>query len=164
MKSRPTRHKVAKDQNTPAPASSEGKGLQFDDQRPEVTAQLRLQEIANTYTGSEPIQKQENNTGLPDDLKSGVENLSGHSLEDVRVHYNSGEPAKYNAHAFAKGNAIHLASGQEKHLPHEAWHMVQQKQGRVQPTGKIHGADINDDRGLEAEADSMGQKALQKKK
>jgi hypothetical protein len=26
--------------------------------------------------------------------------------------------------------------GQEQHLPHEAWHVVQQKQGRVKPTGQ----------------------------
>ncbi|CAK0777069.1 hypothetical protein CCP3SC1_890002 [Gammaproteobacteria bacterium] len=30
-----------------------------------------------------------NNTGLPDDLKSGVEALSGISMDDVQVHYNS---------------------------------------------------------------------------
>ncbi|HAP61901.1 MAG TPA: hypothetical protein DCR93_21180, partial [Cytophagales bacterium] len=32
------------------------------------------------------------------------------------------------------GTDIHLAPGQQKHLPHEAWHVVQQKQGRVKPT------------------------------
>ena len=37
----------------------------------------------------ETIQKQENNTGLPDNLKSGIENLSGYSMDDVKVHYNS---------------------------------------------------------------------------
>ena len=29
------------------------------------------------------IQKKENRTGLPDNLKSGAENLSGHSMNDV---------------------------------------------------------------------------------
>ncbi len=74
----------------------------------------------------EPMQLKENNTGLPDNLKSGIENLSGYSLDDVKVNYNSEKPAQLNAHAYAQGTDIHLASGQEKHLPHEAWHVVQQ--------------------------------------
>ncbi|MEP5104288.1 MAG: DUF4157 domain-containing protein [Ekhidna sp.] len=107
-------------------------------------------------------QKKSNSTGLPDNLKSGIENLSGYSMDDVKVHYNSQKPAQLQAHAFAQGNQIHLASGQDKHLPHEAWHVVQQKQGRVQPTMKLKSSVlVNDDRGLEKEADVMGVKALQ---
>ncbi|PXY46806.1 eCIS core domain-containing protein [Flavobacterium hydrophilum] len=106
------------------------------------------------------LQKKANNTGLPDNLKSGIENLSGHAMDDVKVHYNSDKPAKLNAHAYAQGSEIHLASGQEKHLPHEAWHVVQQKQGRVKPTLQMKGkVNINDDKGLEKEADVMGGKA-----
>lgn len=108
------------------------------------------------------LQKKVNNTGLPDNLKSGIENLSGHSMDDVKVHYNSDKPAQLNAHAYAQGTNIHLASGQEKHLPHEAWHVVQQKQGRVKPTLQMKGkVNVNDDKGLEKEADVMGAKALQ---
>ena len=48
-----------------------------------------------------PIQKQEesipNQTGLPDNLKAGVENLSGYSFDNVRVHYNSPKPAQLQA-------------------------------------------------------------------
>lgn len=114
-----------------------------------------------------PLQRQEapspkpNNTGLPDNLKSGVESLSGISLDQVRVHYNSPEPAQLNAHAYAQGTDIHVAPGQEQHLPHEAWHVVQQAQGRVKPTMQMKGnVAVNDDAGLEAEADVMGTKAL----
>jgi hypothetical protein len=99
-------------------------------------------------------EKTGNNTGLPDALKSGIESLSGLKLDDVRVHYNSTKPAAVQAHAYAQGNDIHLAPGQEKHLPHEAWHVVQQKQGRVQPTSTA-----NDNAALEKEADMMGAKA-----
>src|ERR1700744_6392459 len=92
------------------------------------------------------VQKKANNTGLPDQLKSGIENLSGHSMDDVKVHYNSDKPAQLNAHAYAQGSDIHIASGQEKHLPHEAWHVVQQKQGRVKPTMQLKGkVNITDD-------------------
>ena len=102
-----------------------------------------------------------NNTGLPNQLKSGVENLSGFSLNDVKVHYNSPKPAQLQAHAYAQGTDIHVGSGQEKHLPHEAWHVVQQKQGRVQATKQMKGkVPVNDDVGLEKEADVMGAKAL----
>ena len=103
----------------------------------------------------------ENNTGLPNNLKSGIENLSGYSMDDVKVHYNSAQPTKLQAHAYAQGTDIHVAPGQEKHLPHEAWHVVQQKQGRVKPTMQMRGnVNVNDDAGLEKEADVMGEKAI----
>lgn len=101
-----------------------------------------------------------NNTGLPDNLKSGIESLSGMDMSDVRVHRNSAKPTQLNAHAYAQGNDIHLASGQEQHLAHEAWHVVQQRQGRVKPTTQLADVSINDDAGLEKEADVMGSKAL----
>lgn len=102
-----------------------------------------------------------NNTGLPDNLKSGIESLSGMSMDSVRVHYNSAQPAQLNALAYAQGTDIHVAPGQEQHLPHEAWHVVQQAQGRVQPTMQMkEGVPINDDQGLEREADVMGARAL----
>ena len=107
----------------------------------------------------EPVQRKENNTGMPDNLKSGIENLSGFSMDDVQVHYNSPQPNQLQAHAYAQGSNIHLAPGQERHLPHEAWHVVQQKQGRVQATMQAKGVGINDDPGLEREADVMGAKA-----
>jgi len=126
--------------------------------------QLQAKADARETSLTEPIQRHQNNTGLPDNLKSGMENLSGLSMEDVKVHRNSDKPAQLNAHAYAQGSDIHLGPGQEKQLPHEAWHVVQQKQGRVQPTKQLRGkVNINDDGGLEKEADLMGQKALQMK-
>jgi hypothetical protein len=96
-----------------------------------------------------------NTTGLPDELKSGAEALSGLSMDDVRVHYGSSRPAQLQALAHTEGTDIHVAPGQEGHLAHEAWHVVQQKQGRVRPTGQILGQGVNDDPGLEREADLM---------
>lgn len=108
-----------------------------------------------------PVQRLENNTGLPDQLKAGVENLSGLAMDDVNVHYNSSKPAQLSALAYTQGSEIHVAPGQEKHLAHEAWHVAQQKQDRVRPTMQAKGVAINDDQGLEREADQMGQKAAQ---
>lgn len=63
----------------------------------------------------EPLQVDvENKTGLPDDLKAGIENLSGYSMGDVRVHYNSDKPIQLQALAYARGTDIHIAPGQEK--------------------------------------------------
>ncbi len=122
----------------------------------------QLQAATSVKHSETPAPMRGNNTGLPDKLKEGVENLSGYSLDDVRVHYNSDKPAQLQAHAFAQGTDIHVASGQEQHLPHEAWHVVQQKQGRVKPTMQLKGlVNVNDDTGLEKEADAMGGIALQ---
>lgn len=101
----------------------------------------------------------ESRTGLPDGVKARVENLSGLAMDDVRVHYNSTRPAQVQAHAYTQGTDIHVAPGQERHLPHEAWHVVQQKQGRVAPTLQMKGVAINDDSTLEREADAMGRLA-----
>jgi len=113
----------------------------------------------------QPVQKTSPGTGnLPTQLQANMEAMSGTDLSDVKVHYNSDKPVQLNAHAYAQGSDIHMASGQEKHLPHEAWHVVQQKQGRVQATTQLKSADqqvsINDSPALEKEADVMGEKAL----
>lgn len=105
-----------------------------------------------------------NNTGMPDNLKSGIESLSGFSMDDVRVHYNSSKPATVQALAYTQGTDIHVAPGQEKHLPHEAWHVAQQMAGRVSPTTNINGMPVNDNAGLEHEADVMGEKAITQRK
>lgn len=100
-------------------------------------------------------------TGLPPALRGGIEALSGFSLDPVRVHYNSAEPKRFGADAITQGNRIDVGPGQERHLPHEAWHVVQQMQGRVSTTAQMHGVALNDDPALEAEADHMGGRALQ---
>jgi len=157
---------------------SAGNDVNFSDNRPGMTAQRKIsamiQSSSSTAQLLESSQAQAassamqlvadraNKTGLPDQLKSGVESLSGMSLDHVKVHYNSPQPAQLNAHAYAQGSDIHVASGQEKHLPHEAWHVVQQAQGRVPATRQMKsGVVVNDDAGLEAEADMMGLKAMQ---
>jgi hypothetical protein len=120
---------------------------------------------SNTTSEQELVQREEkpNNTGLPDDLKTGIESLSGYNMDDVKVHYNSDKPAQLQALAYTQGTDIHVAPGQEKHLAHEIWHVVQQKQGRVQSTMQMHGVNVNDNEGLEREADVKGEKVLSTK-
>ncbi|MGK6319596.1 eCIS core domain-containing protein [Sphingomonas sp. DT-204] len=116
-------------------------------------AQSHASALARTAAAS-------NRTGLPNRLKSGIETLSGIALDDVRVHRGSRQPAAIQAEAYTCGSEIHLAPGAEHHLAHEAWHVVQQKQGRVRPTLSIGGTPVNDDTGLEREADVMGARAI----
>jgi len=124
-----------------------------------------LSEMAET---SAPVQRMaafqrmadEGRSGqLPAALQRSVESLSGTSLGSVEVHRNSAAPAQVGAEAFAQGGQIHLAPGKDHHLPHEAWHVAQQAQGRVAATAQYAGRAINDDPALEAEADAMGARA-----
>ncbi len=145
----------------------QGKALQRAELPEEEELQMRAIQ-RQPLEEEEPLQaralqreeRQANRTGLPEGLRSGVEQLSGHAMDGVRVHYNSSQPAAVQAHAFAQGSDIHIGPGQERHLPHEAWHVVQQAQGRVPPTTEVAGLPVNDDAGLEREADVMGHKAL----
>jgi len=121
-------------------------------------------EVAQCAPAERGPQAAQNQTGMPDHLKAGIESLSGMDLSDVRVHANSDRPARLDALAYAQGSDIHVAPGQDQHLPHEAWHVVQQRQGRVVPTMQMQGVSINDDHGLEAEADRMGAQASQLKR
>lgn len=160
-------------------AKKEGSGtLQFVDNRPMGQAIQRVEDEDDTLQGKfeQPIQREEddeealqgkfeqpvqrkNETGMPDHLKAGIENLSGFSMDDVRVHYNSDKPATVQALAYTQGTDIHVAPGQEQHLPHEAWHVAQQMAGRVEPTTEVGGLPVNDNPALEHEADVMGAKA-----
>ena len=145
------KQKTAQKKDAPTAAavldsSSQSEGLQ------------RKADMANNAAQCEETPRP-NNTRMPDNLKSGIESLSGFSMDDVRVHYNSSKPATVQALAYTQGTDIHVAPGQEKHLPHEAWHVAQQMAGRVSPTTNINGMPVNDNAGLEHEADVMGEKA-----
>jgi hypothetical protein len=152
-----------------AAADDQGRGnriTQLQSKSAQFTGFSRVAQLqAKSYSqvsAAQPsvVQREENKTGLPDGLKSGMESISGMSLSDVKVHRNSDKPAQLQALAYAQGTDIHLGPGQEKHLPHELGHVVQQKEGRVKPTVQLKDkVNINDDSGLEKEADVLGQKA-----
>lgn len=121
----------------------------------------RLVRSRGTGSDTDPVSAgTESRTALPEPLRHGLEALSGVDLSDVRVHYNSPEPAKIGALAYTQGRHIHVAPGQETHLPHEGWHAVQQQEGRVASTTQTRGVGVNDDRALEREADRMGERAV----
>ncbi len=117
--------------------------------------------IINTYQkkGNGEVEGKENKTGIPDTMKTNFERSSGLSFDDVNVHYNSDKPAQLNAYAYAQGSDVYVGAGQEKHLPHELGHVVQQKKGDVKPTEQVGDVAINSDRSMEKGADNIAAQA-----
>ncbi len=89
-----------------------------------------------------------------DAVKRDAEERSGVSLEDMSVYYGSSEPERFGALAYTQGNEIYMAPGQERHIGHEIWHAVQQKQGRVEAED-YGGIAANFDENLEREAEEF---------
>lgn len=106
---------------------------------------------------AEKTASEKDKTGIPGRMKTGFERSSGFSFDDVRVYYNSEKPAQLRAHAYTQGNEVYIAPGQEKHLPHELGHVVQQKSNMVKPTGEIGGLPLNDDAVMENGADKIAE-------
>ena len=103
----------------------------------------------------ETAQRQaENRTGIPDAVKQRMEDSS--------------KAPEVGALAYTQGTDIHFAPGQFKPdtaagqelLGHELTHVVQQAEGRVQPTTEIGGMPVNDSEALEHEADVRGAQAV----
>jgi hypothetical protein len=138
---------------------SEGPGLSMSP----PAFQLMASDAAPASPPEAPALQLKASGGMPGDLVSGFAASTGHDLSDVNVHYNSDKPSQVGALAYAQGNDIHLGAGQEQHLAHEAAHVVQQREGRVQATTEVAGMPVNDNKGLESEADNMGAKAMQMK-
>ncbi|GLR16684.1 eCIS core domain-containing protein [Portibacter lacus] len=98
-----------------------------------------------------------------------MEDSFGTSFSNVNIHENSSKATEAGALAYAQGNDVHFAPGQFKPntqsgqelIGHELTHVVQQREGRVKPTVQHKGMDVNDDPGLEKEADEMGAKVAQ---
>ena len=132
-------------------------------------AQLQPMEDEELMQGKFTAQRRsaENRTGMPDELKAKMENTLSTDFSQVRIHPNSSTATDVGALAYTQGTDVHFAPGQFKPessagqqlLGHELTHVVQQRQGRVQPTSEVAGLPVNDSPVLEAEADEMGKKA-----
>jgi hypothetical protein len=112
---------------------------------------------------ADPVQRKGK---LPEGLQMKMENAMGADFSGVNVQESS-KASDIGALAYTQGNDIHFAPGQynpdsssgQELIGHELTHVVQQREGRVQPTTESKGIPINDDPGLEQEADSIGKKA-----
>ncbi|MCP5053627.1 MAG: DUF4157 domain-containing protein [bacterium] len=89
-------------------------------------------------------------------------------FSDVNIHTNSSKAPAIGAIAYTQGNDIHFAPGAynpnssagKQLLGHELAHVVQQREGRVQPTTTVNGLPVNDSPTLEKEADAMATKLV----
>jgi hypothetical protein len=147
-------HKVASPESAGPDAEGQGKSLT------PPAFQLKASEGP---AAPPPAQLKQSSGGMPTDLVQGFAASTGHDLSDVNVVRNSDKPAQVGALAYAQGNDIHLAAGQDQHLAHEAAHIVQQREGRVQANTEVNGKPVNTQQSLESEADTMGAKAMQMK-
>jgi hypothetical protein len=109
---------------------------------------------------SEELQMKADPNKMPVNVQSKMEGAFNADFSDVKIH-------EVGALAYAQGTDIHFAPGQydpgsksgQELLGHELTHVVQQRQGEVKPTTQVNGLGVNDDPGLENEADQMGKKA-----
>ena len=97
--------------------------------------------------------KNPDHIAVHDNVKAKVEKVSGLSLKDVNIVFNSDKPKKLNAHAFTQGTNVWIGPGKEKYLEHELKHVVQQKEGRVPFKKNDYGYPIVQRNDLELEAD-----------
>jgi hypothetical protein len=72
----------------------------------------------------------------------------------------SGASIQKKAANSALSNNTQVVLGQERYVPHEAWHVVQQKQGRVKPMIQMAGIAANDSGDLETYANMMADRAF----
>ena len=103
---------------------------------------------------------------MPGEVQVKMESAFGADFSGVRIHQGPSAQA-LGALAYTQGPNVHFAPGWyqpesqkgQELLGHELAHVVQQSQGRVQATTQGEGMGVNDDAGLEREADDMGAKA-----
>lgn len=123
--------------------------------------------VAQRRSLEAPVARKKNITGMPDDVKSRMERSFDTDFSDVTVHASSSKAPEVGALAYTQGSDIHFAPGQYKPdttsgrelIGHELAHVVQQREGRVTPTCEVAGMPVNDNPGLEAEADALGRQA-----
>lgn len=109
--------------------------------------------------------------GIPEPVQHKMESSFGHDFSDVTVHAGSNDATAMGALAYTQGTDIHFAPGQydphshggQELLGHELAHVVQQREGRVDPTTEIRGKGVNDSDDLEREADVQGALAAEGK-
>lgn len=145
--------------------------LQMQDNREATTIQTDLVGAIQRAEDEEELLQgkfeKENHTGMPDNVKTQMEDSFSTDFSSVRIHADSARAPEVGALAYTQGTDIHFAPGQFKPetsagqqlLGHELTHVIQQAEGRVSPTTEVGGMPVNDDVSLEAEADNLGMKA-----
>ncbi len=103
---------------------------------------------------------------LPASTQAQMGNAFDFDFSGVRVHEGS-QAGAMGALAYTQGTDVHFAPGQydpasgkgQELIGHELAHVVQQSEGRVAATTQMKGEGLNEDEGLEREADDQGARA-----
>ena len=103
---------------------------------------------------------------LPAATQAQMGNAFDFDFSGVRVH-EGGQASAMGALAYTQGTDVHFAPGQydpgsgkgQELIGHELAHVVQQSEGRVATTTQFKGEGMNEDEGLEREADDLGARA-----
>ena len=128
-------------------------------------AVAQAKDAMSAESGGESVASSGGGSPMAENVRKPMESSFGADFSDVRVHQ-GGEAQAMGATAYAQGTDLHFAPGAydpgsksgKELLGHELTHVVQQREGRVEtPQGKD--SPINSDPGLEAEADSLGERA-----
>lgn len=86
-----------------------------------------------------------------------IEQKTGVDMKGITVRFNSTVPAQFQARALAQGgNRVEIGPGNGDCVNHELGHIVQQRLGKVKPTGTMNHAAVNDDKTLERQATTIG--------
>ena len=130
----------------------------FSSLRNDTVRQAKMQSEINS---NQPVQRM-----TSDALKSSASQFFAHDFSDVNIVQQSTDAQNMGALAYAQGRDVHFAPGvlplqrlsrdQAMVAGHEFAHVVQQAEGRVPVTGTIQGKPLNDNKGLETEADNAG--------
>lgn len=149
------------------------KAYQEDEKKTAMLKSNLLQQRAkeNSMANHNSSPENQGNT-LHEGIRAKMENSFGQDFSDVTIHTSSQQATSLNALAYTQGSTIHFAPGQydpssqkgQELIGHELAHVVQQKQGRVQPTNQLKGMNINSSTTLEREADNWGSKAARGEK
>jgi Domain of unknown function (DUF4157) len=140
-----------------------------EDKEKQIQAKNAGNNSLNTNTAVQNTASSGEGTTLPEATKAGMETAFGQDFSNVSIHENSSKAHDLNALAFTQGSHIHFAPGQydpqskkgKELLGHELTHVVQQRAGRVEATAQAKHEVVNEDKGLEKEADDMGRKAAE---
>ena len=127
---------------------------------PPIQAKAEAQRAAAGVAGATAPSAGAGGKAMPEDVQHRMESAIGADFSAVRIHEGSQSQA-IGARAYTQGTDIHFAPGEyqpaspagQELLGHELAHVVQQRQGRVPATTQAKGVAVNDDAGLEHEAD-----------
>lgn len=133
----------------------EGKGLRDGKLRRNEASSSLLPAPLNEDTPST-----RNRTGLPEAAKSGIELLSGISMDDVRVHYNSERAADLASRPRAECRHPCRTRPGAARLPRSLARCSAGSGAYHAHEADKRGAPVNEDESLEHDADVMGARAI----